>query len=435
MADFLNTSAVLGGTPLGSLDMLPVYIKKKLLMIAEKKIVFHQLADKEDLPEGSGKTARWVRYERLGLPFLPISPDNEGLTPPITRRQPITVIEATVDQWIEIMAVTDVSELTVYHKALQIIIERMGTQAAELVDRELQRVLLGGTNIVFPDPIIADRTAIGTDDVMSTDVIRRVLAALRDFGAPDFDGSFVGVFDPHVEQDLMKDPTFISAAVYGSQTPLFNGEMGRWMGVRWLRSNFIPTISRDTAVEAGTITTPAASGGETAESGAPDLEIVGLDIHGFESHVGRVQTPAGWVAGDITAFVLPVLPTGVFAYNVYAGPTGGTLTLQAEAVAPGTYHLTGGTIAAAGTNIQETTTGRVAPIVPPSGVGIHQTYVFGREAFGSLELTNIQTMLTPPVASDSDPAKQRRKAAWKVMFKGVIKQPEFFRRIESSSKF
>src|SRR6266404_4062173 len=130
MADFLNTSATFGGTPLGTLDMLPIYIKKKLLMIAEKKIVFHQLADKEDLPQGSGKTARWVRYERLGLPFLPISPDNEGLTPPITRKQPVTVIEATVDQWIEIMAVTDVSELTVYHKALQIIIERMATQAA-----------------------------------------------------------------------------------------------------------------------------------------------------------------------------------------------------------------------------------------------------------------------------------------------------------------
>jgi len=432
MADFLNTTSVLGGTPLGTLDMVPIYIQKKLLMILTKKLVFHQLADKEDLPQGQGKTARWVRYERIGLPFTPNT--DEGITPALTRQQPISVIEATVDQWMDGMVITDVAELTVYHKAFQIMIERLATQAAEVVDREIQRVLLSSSSIVFPDISITDRSAITVGSVVSTDVIRRVLAALRDYGAPDFNSDFVGVFDPHVEMDISKDPTFQTAQSYQNMTPLMNGEVGKWMGVRWMRSNFIPAIVADTNVDV-TPTTPAASGGETALAANQDIQIVGLDAQGFETHVGTITTPGAFTAGDIIEFTLPALPAGVLAYNVYAGLVGGTLSLQATAVGPGVYHLTAGTVAAAGTNIQLSTTGNVPPIQPAANVSIHQTYIFGREAFGDLELTNIETMLTPNVASDSDPFKQRRKATWKALFKAVIKNSNFFRRIESSSAF
>lgn len=435
MADVLNTTVTLGGTPLGSLDMVPVYIKKKLLMVAMKKLVFHQLADKEDLPEGQGKTARWIRYDRIGLPFLPAT---EGVTPPLTRVQPISKVEATVDQWMDGEVITDVAELTVYHKALQIIIERLGTQAAEVVDREIQRVLLGGTNVIFTDPAITDRTGITATSVMSTVTIKRVLAALRNFGAPEWSGGdFMGVFDPSVEMDLITDPTFQTAASYSNITPLMNAEIGRWMGVRWMRSNFIPVIVRNTAVNSGTNTSPAASGGETALTTAAsyDLQITGLDVHGFETQIGTV-TNIGFTAGDVLEFTLPALPAGVFAYNVYAAAVGGSRTLQVEATGAGSYHLTGGTTVAAGfVNILFSSTGRVAPIIPASGVSVHQTYILGKESFGALELTNIETMLTPNAPSDSDPMKQRRKASWKVMFKAVIKQPDFFRRIESSSGY
>lgn len=435
MADTLNTTITLGGTPLGSLDMVPIYIKKKLLMVALKKLVFHQLADKEDLPNGQGKSARWIRYDRLGLPFLPAT---EGVTPPLTRTQPISKVEATVDQWMDGMVITDVAELTVFHKALQIMIERLGTQAAEVVDREIQRVLLGGTNVIFPDVGITDRTGLVAGSVLNTDTIRRVLAALRNYGAPDWSGGdFMGVFDPSVEMDLIKDPTFHTAASYSNITPLMNGEIGRWMGVRWMRSNFIPVIAANAAVVSGGNTSPAAAAGETAipTAASYDLQITGLDVHGFETQIG-VVTNIAFTAGDIIEFTLPTLPAGVLAYNVYVAAVGGSRTLQVEATGPGSYHLVGGSFAAAGfTAITFTTTGRVSPILPASGVSVHQTYIFGRQAFGALELTNIETMLTPNSPSDSDPFKQRRKATWKVMFKGVILQPEHFRRIESASAF
>jgi N4-gp56 family major capsid protein len=429
----LQTTVTIGGTPAGALDMVPVYLKKKLLEIAKKKLVFHQLGEKEDLPEGQGKTARWIRYDRIGLPLVPIT---EGVTPTTFRDPNISKVEATVDQWGDIHAITDVAELTIFHKAFQIMAERMGTQASETVDREIQRVLLGGTNTIFTDPAITDRTAIAAGSVMTTDVLQRVLASLRTLGAPDFSGDYVGVFDPSVEQDLLRDPTFQSAATYGAQTPLFNGEIGKWMGVRWMRSNFIPVIGPDSACDIGTDSSPAASGGETAITTAAswNVVIVGLDINGFETHIGPTSN-IGFTAGDVLLFTLPALPSGVYAYNIYAAPTGTTPSLQAEAQAPGIYRIVGGSVAATGTAITYASGGLTAPVQPAAGVFVHQTYVMGRQAFGVLELTGIETMVTPNVASDSDPMKQRRKGSWKTMFKGVILNPNFFYRIESSSKY
>jgi hypothetical protein len=48
---------------------------------------------------------------------------------------------------------------------------------------------------------------------------------------------------------------------------------------------------------------------------------------------------------------------------------------------------------------------------------------------------NLQSTLTAPVATDSDPLIQRRKAGWKVMFKAVINNQNFFARCESESAY
>lgn len=436
-----NTSVTLGGADF-SLDMIPVYIQKKLLSIVKKKVVFHQLGDAETLPRNMGKTIRFVRYERFGLPLTPLS---EGETPTNYRQLDVSAVEAVVDQWGDIGLITDVAELTVYHKALQIMIDRFATQASETADREDQRVLLAGNNVIYPDPSYDSRDDIGAADVLTTDVIRRVISDMRAYGVPDFNGDFVGVFDPSVEMDLNKDPSFQSAALYGSQTPLMNGEVGRWMGVRWMRSNHIPVIQLNTNVTA-TASDPAATsaGSGMASAGAYSYLLTGLDASGFETQLGSVGTRT-LAADDMLELSIASLPAGVVAVNLYVSGAGGGaagLTLQESAIGylnstwPLILNVGRGPNANAGrTMVTYSSTGRAAPIVPTTGVKIHQTYILGREAFGVVDLTNIETTLTEPVASDSDPLKQRRKAGWKYMYKAVIKNSNFFRRIESSSNF
>ena len=51
------------------------------------------------------------------------------------------------------------------------------------------------------------------------------------------------------------------------------------------------------------------------------------------------------------------------------------------------------------------------------------------------QLGGLQTFVTPAQASDSDPAAQRRKVSWKQLFKALILNPDFGKRIESASDF
>ena len=73
--------------------------------------------------------------------------------------------------------------------------------------------------------------------------------------------------------------------------------------------------------------------------------------------------------------------------------------------------------------------------IPASGVTVHQSWVFGKEAFSVIDLQKLQSFVTPAQASDSDPLVQRRKAGWKLMFKAVICNNNFMKRIETGSAY
>src|SRR5438128_3181930 len=201
MADVLTSTAVLAA------DIVPVLIKERMLMLSERQMVLFGLAQKEQLPPGMGKTAQWTRYERLPLPTGPLG---EGVTPnaiPLTT----AIVQAIVDQWGSDVALTDMGILTVRHPALRAAQERLGTQHAETIEREIQDTLNGGTNVVFAAGRSA-RASLVAGDNPSTDLIRQTVANLRSQGAPTYEGGhYVGVFDPFVEMDITKDATFVNA--------------------------------------------------------------------------------------------------------------------------------------------------------------------------------------------------------------------------------
>jgi hypothetical protein len=282
------------------------------------------------------------------------------------------------------------------------------------------------------------------NDVMSTDVVRTVVATLRINGAMPFvESKFVGCVDPFVEMDLSKDGTFINASSYSNIKALMVAEIGDWMGVRWKRSNFIPIIalySPGTAPSATDVNTP--NGGNTNfGAGTTTLAVVTrLDpVSGFETFVSAATGVTNAQSFAVLVTIAAADPTGL--YNVYVSLQAGTVaTLQQQIVhVAGTANtakfVPASTQLNAGYFVVQAT-GPVAPPAPPAtNINIHLSYVFGKEAFGVTELGGLQTFLTPPVPSDSDPAVQRRKASWKQIFKAVIKNTAFFTRVESASAF
>src|SRR5499426_2048003 len=242
-------------------DLAPLWLQDELLAIAEKLTVFQDIGDTPTMPEGEGKTYSAQRYERLPLPGAPLT---EGITPDST---PLVVnkVTAVLEQWGMVCSLSDVAMMTTKHPALQAAKDRLGNASAELQDREIQRVLMGGGVVVFPGGKTS-RTTLASGDVPTTDFVSGIVATLRQLGAPVFPGSqYAGVVDPYHEQDLAKDATFVSSHQYAETTALFNAEIGRWRGVRWKRSNLLPILSALPTGSGGASATNQAAG--TGEPG------------------------------------------------------------------------------------------------------------------------------------------------------------------------
>lgn len=422
-------------------DIVGVWLKDELLDRAERDTVFWDCCEKTALPTGNGQVVQFTRYEYLPLPEAPIE---EGVTPTLT---PLTIstVQAIVDQWGAVVGITDRAEMTVKHPTMQIARDLLGDQNVQLVDREVQVVAMGSTAVIFAGGK-ASRSTLTAADVLRTDDIRKTVARLRAQGARSYElGAFKGIFDPYVEGDLTKDPTFVNAGVYSDLVTLKDFEVGKWMGVRWMRSNLIPILSQmaaahvvETVLTGGSI--PAGAVAFTAGS-TVRTKVTRLDpATKFEVVIDNSVANTNAAAFAVQIQIAAAAPTAT--YKVYAtmeGGAAGTETFQLRI-----RHTTGSTstvvLVKGGSGLASnvfivTGTGAVAPADAPTGVNVHVTYIMGRGHLGATKLAGMEAFFIPRRASESDPLAQRAKASWKQIFKALVLNPDFGYRIESASDF
>ena len=403
-------------------DMLSAYIADKTLMVAEKQVKMAQLGDPARLPSKMSPSFQYTTYDRLALPQSTLT---EGVTPASTQMS-ISTVSATVEQWGQVVVITDVANLTIKHNVFQKAVELLALAAAETRDREVQEVLLAGTNAQYAGTSNTTRGNLAAGDVITTGTIRTTVANLRNNGARPYSGDLlVGVIDPSVEQDLTSDATFVAAAQYSKVQLLLNGEIGTWMGVRWIRSNFLYTF---TGAASATAADVSAAGSIDANTTVYTVTTRVDATTGFEN--GGTQEATTTVANDglNTHAVRVTMPsTTGYTYNVYAGTVSGTLYQVSTGNAAGaTYDIT--TVPTSGTQ---------HPAIAATGVTTHVVWVMGKEAFAvvTLDGMSLQTYAVRATASDSDKLAQRHSAGWKLMFKAVICNNNYLRRIECTSNY
>jgi N4-gp56 family major capsid protein len=86
------------------------------------------------------------------------------------------------------------------------------------------------------------KTAPSTSAMLSVYSIRKAVRKLRFNNAQPFaDGDFVGYAHTNALHTLMKDQTWTQWNVYtNSKETMYRGEVGKTVGVRWVRSNLAP---------------------------------------------------------------------------------------------------------------------------------------------------------------------------------------------------
>lgn len=428
MADAMTTFSTLSN------DAPNVYIARRTFRLAERDMVLGKFATRYELPQRTGKTLRVTRPRRLALPTTTLT---EGV-PPDAVALSIENVDVTVEQWGLVVLLTDVAQITTVHPALQIAIERSAAAMSEMFERELGQMLLGGTQVFFPGAI-TNRGSLAATDKITTAVVLKATTALRAQGAASFEGGlYGGVMSPQQEGDILgSDVTFQQASNFANVRRLEEAEIGVWMGVRWMRGNFLPVFKGVVAPTTAAATTDkaqitAVDGGGTITSATNfKFAVVGRDANsGLERKISATSADiASAATGNNESFTV-ALPTSTnYVYDVYMTVAGGAGNLfRVKSSVTGTTTITAAPLG----------TEAVLPVAPAStGVEVFVAWIFGKDSHGRVELNgmSLESYITPDGATWSNPLAQGRKVGHKVMWKSWILDNTFFARIESGSTY
>lgn len=426
-----------------SQDAPNVWIARETYRLAERNLRVGKYAKLHTLEQRMGKTLRIVRHARLALPTGTLT---EG-TPPDAVALAVQNVDVTVEQWGIVVLLTDVAQITTQHPALQVAIDRTALAMAEVLEREQCVMLMAGTQVFYKGAVSA-RSSIGAADFLDTATVLKSTTSLRNSGAGEYEGGlFAGCMTPQQEADVLAaDATFKDASNFANVRALQYGEIGIWMGTRWGRSNFLPIFkgqsTPDTSANSGTLDAgtakpqvTAVDGGGTIVSAANfKFAIVWRDkTTDYERHI--TQTSANILSaatGNNESFTITV-PSGTltnYYYDVYMTVAGGAGNLFKVLSRQTTATSVAITAVPAGTEA-------VLPVAPAATREVFVAWVFGKDAFGRVELNgmSLQSYITPQGASFSNPLAQGRKVGSKIMWKSFIIDNTFYARVETASAF
>lgn len=430
---------------------IEAYIADETLPLARRQLVAYQFGDPLELPEGRGTTYTATRYNRVPLPYAPLS---EGV-PPIGETMTISQVSATAQQWGDKITITDVAELTIKHPLFKKAIELTGLQVSETLERNTFNNLMAGTQVNYVNSRGA-RASLVAGDVLNSHEINRVVAALETIGAPRFMGDeltdtmleaeqggskasnnprmmphYTALIHTLIAGDLREDNSVKLAWTYSDINRLYNYELGEWCGARFCMSNMIPTFTGIAQVNGS-----AGTAGSLATA-SYFIKVTGSDSQNqYESQIYQVSASIS-VTGPNGSVSVTVPSTPGYTYNVYigttssptnlglsaSGPTSGPLAGQATQIAPGTA------VVITGIGLAQT-----PPAAPATGQTVYPTFIIGRGAYGQVVLKNVEFTYLK-TADKSDPLNQLRVVGWKTFYGTLIQNQQFFARIESVSNF
>lgn len=224
----LNTNTTLSA---GLSDEMKTYYSDYLIDNAQPELVHDQFGQKHPIPKNGGKNIEFRKF----VPFNKATKVlTEGVTPDGGSLS-VTKIEATVDQYGYYVTLSDVLQLTSIDNTLVETTKLLGSQAGMTLDTVTREVINGGTNVMYSGGKSA-RAALDADSKLSVDDIYRAARFLKAQNAPKIEGGYVAIIHPDVAYDLMRNDEWIESHKYAATTELFEGEIGKIGGVRFVET-------------------------------------------------------------------------------------------------------------------------------------------------------------------------------------------------------
>jgi N4-gp56 family major capsid protein len=204
---------------------------------AQANLVHDQFAQKRPIPKNGGKKIEFRKFASLPKALTPLT---EGVTPD-GKKLSVTAIEAEVAQYGDYIVQSDVLELTSIDNTIVEATKILGRQAGLTLDTITRNIMQSGTNVYYcpkgDGTAVTSRTNLDDTCKLTVDVVNRVAAILKKNNAPKINGDYVAIIHPLVAYDLMSDPAWVDAHKYTTSENIYNGEIGKIGGVRFIESS------------------------------------------------------------------------------------------------------------------------------------------------------------------------------------------------------
>lgn len=215
-------------------DLTPemkTFYDKVLIRLAEPALIHDQFGQKRPIPAGNGKTIEFRKFNALPKITTELV---EGITPD-GQNYGVTAILATVKQYGAYITTTDMLNLTAFDNNMAEIMKLLASQAGRTSDTLTRDVLAQGTNVMFAGGKTSRSNLTAADKLTIAD-IKKAVRILKRVNAPTINGDYVAIVHPDTTYELMNDSEWIDANKYAGSGRIFEGEIGKMYGVRFVES-------------------------------------------------------------------------------------------------------------------------------------------------------------------------------------------------------
>lgn len=236
---------------------MKTYYNTALLEFSKETFIFQQLGKKQRLPANHGKTVEWRKFNTM--------PDAEVLREaviPVGKKLGESAITVEIAQYGMYYTYSDQIDTHHVDPVVSEYTERLAYSMGRTYEKLIRNELSAGTNVLFAEVLADDgtvesqpatrdqlKTAIegGKKANLTMRVIAKAATMLTKANAPKYSGNeYLCVLHPSSVHDLrVNDPNWVEVHKYANPEPIYNGEVGKAHGVRFVETTISPVIKEE----------------------------------------------------------------------------------------------------------------------------------------------------------------------------------------------